>query len=126
MKRALCIATVITLFTASAAFAQAAPGQASGDAMKSGASDNNSAGMQADTNAPKHKRMARHYAPKGETAMNASEAETTKQLNQDQAQYASTGSGATVSNTSMGMSESVQSSDAKATRPVGSGPTSGR
>jgi hypothetical protein len=126
MKRALCIATVITLFTASAAFAQAAPGQASGDAMKSGASDSDSAGMQAGTNAPKHKRMPRHYTPKGEAAMNASEAETTKQLNQDQAQYASTGSGAMVSNTGMGMSESVQSSDAKATRPVGSGPTSGR
>jgi ABC-type microcin C transport system permease subunit YejB len=126
MKRVLSIATVVTLFTASAAFAQAAPGQASGDAMKSGASNSNSAGMQADTNAPKHKRMARHHAPKGETAMNASDAETTKQLNQDQAQYASTGSGAMVSNTSMGMSGSVQSSDAKATRPVGSGPTSGR
>jgi len=126
MERALSIATAVCLFTASAAFAQAAPGQASEDAMKSGASDSNSAGTQTYTNAPKYKRMARHHAPKGEAAVNASEAETTKQLNQDQAQYTSTGSGAMVSNTDMGMSGSVQSSDAKATRPVGSGPTSGR
>jgi hypothetical protein len=97
--------------------------------MKSGASNSDSASMQAGSSAPKHKRMARHHALKGETAMNASEAETTKQLNQDQAQYASANGGGgsrMVSNESADTRGYIPPSNAKATRPPGSGPTSGR
>ena len=90
MKRMIAVAATL-LLTATGAFAQAAmsPGATTTKTPKAGAAE-----MKADTGAkadagmdtakPKaHRRMA-----KNEAALNASEAETTKQLNLEQAQQA--------------------------------------
>jgi hypothetical protein len=78
------------LLTATGAFAQGAPA-AGGSMMKSTAPKADASGMKADASAdadmakPKH-RMGKS---KSKAAMNASEAETTKQLNMEQSQMAS-------------------------------------
>jgi hypothetical protein len=94
-------AAAITLLTATGAFAQAAnspamsgPNPSSGDTMMKSATpksdaakmkSDSSADANADAAAPKkaHHRMARN-----EAQLNASEAQTTKQLNEEQAQMA--------------------------------------
>jgi len=100
MKKTILLAAATVLLTGTGAFAQAAMSPApSGTTMKStapkaGAQDMKAdsdmkAGAKADASAdaaakPKaHRRMA-----KNEAALNASEAETTKQLNMEQAQMA--------------------------------------
>ena len=93
MKKTLAIAAAAILLTATAAFAQA--DQASGNTMMKGKGPaGDTAKMQApadtaadaDTGAAKPK--AHHRMARNEAAMNASEAETTKQLNEQQAQMA--------------------------------------
>ena len=89
MKRMIVSAAAILLLTAPGAFAQAAMSPApGGTTMKSMAPKADAAEVKADASAaakPKaHRRMA-----KNEAALNASEAETTKQLNMEQAQQTS-------------------------------------
>lgn len=96
MKRMIGVAAATLLLTATGAFAQAAmaPGGTTTKApkaetqdmkadsdMKAGAKAD--AGMDAAAKPKAHRRMARN-----EAALNASEAETTKQLNLEQAQQA--------------------------------------
>lgn len=91
MKRMIGVAAATLLLTATGAFAQAAPG---GTTMKNTAPKADAQDMKADGSAkadagaaakPKaHRRMA-----KNEAALNAREAETTKQLNLEQAQQSS-------------------------------------
>jgi hypothetical protein len=113
MKKTLAIAAAATLLTATVAFAQSStmPAQApassaSGNTMMKGkaapkmqapadSSANAAAGADtsADTGAAKPK--AHHRMAKNEAAMNASEAETTRQLNEQQAQMAKGGGSTT-------------------------------
>jgi hypothetical protein len=95
MRKTLAIAAAAILLTATAAIAQA--NQASGDTMMKGkAPAGDAAKMQApadasaDADAGTAKPKAHHRMAKNEAAMNASEAETTKQLNEQQAQMAKT------------------------------------
>lgn len=100
MKRTLAIAAAAILLTATAAFAQASSTAAppagnsmmmkgkapSSDAAKTQAPADAAASANADTGAVKPR--AHHRMAKSEAALNASEAETTKQLNEQQAQMA--------------------------------------
>ena len=98
MTKTLALAAALTLFAATGAFAQANSDQpSSGSTMmmkKGSAPKSDAAGMKpdasadasADTSAAKpkmHRKMARN-----EAQMNEQEAETTKQLNEQQSQYA--------------------------------------
>lgn len=94
MKKTILLAAATVLLTGTGAFAQAAMSPApSGTTMKSTAPKAGAQDMKADSDMkagadaaakPKaHRRMARN-----EAALNASEAETTKQLNMEQAQMA--------------------------------------
>jgi hypothetical protein len=94
MKKPFAIAAAAILLTASAALAQADKASGNTMMMKGKAPAGDAAKMQApadtaadaDTGASKPK--AHHRMAKNEAAMNASEAETTKQLNEQQAQMA--------------------------------------
>jgi hypothetical protein len=96
MKKTFALAAATMLLTATGAFAQAAsPG---GTMMKSTAPQTEgmkAEGMKADasgmkaTDADAAKPKAHRRMAKNEAALNASEAETTKQLNMEQSQMAS-------------------------------------
>ncbi|MES2253853.1 MAG: hypothetical protein V4559_02285 [Pseudomonadota bacterium] len=90
MKTTIALAAATMLLSATGAFAQAAmaPG---GTMMKSTAPKADASDMKADTSADADTAMAKpkHRASKSKSAMNASEAETTKQLNMEQSQMAS-------------------------------------
>jgi hypothetical protein len=101
MKKTLAIAAAAILLTGTAAFAQATNSPASPPSgnnmmMKGKAPDGDAAKMQApaaaaastDADAGPAKPKAHHRMAKNEAAMNASEAQTTKQLNEQQAQMA--------------------------------------
>lgn len=89
MKRMIACAAAALLMTATGAFAQAAmsPGATTtkGAAPKASAPQAGAEDMKPGA-AAKHK--AHHRVAKNEAAMNASEAETTKQLNMEQARMA--------------------------------------
>jgi hypothetical protein len=89
MKTMIAFAAAATLLTATGAFAQSAP--AEGTMMKSTAPKADASGMKADASADTDTAMAKpkHRMGKSKSAMNASEAETTKQLNMEQSQMAS-------------------------------------
>ena len=92
MKRMIVSAAAILLLTAPGAFAQAAMSPApGGTTMKSTAAD--AADMKANASAAAAKPKAHHRIAKNEAALNASEAQTTKQLNQEQSQLASNSGG---------------------------------
>jgi len=93
MKRMIVSAAAILLLTAPGAFAQAAMSPApGGTTMKSTAAD--AADMKANASADAAaKPKAHHRMAKNEAALNASEAQTTKQLNQEQSQLASNSGG---------------------------------
>ena len=100
MKKTIALAATLaaaTMFwTAPGAFAQAAMAPAPGGTMmKSTAPKADASGMKADASADADTAMAKpkRHAGKSKTALNASEAETTKQLNMEQAQLASNKSG---------------------------------
>jgi hypothetical protein len=93
MKKTLAIAAAAILLTATAAFAQAdstaAPPAGNSMMMKGKAPNSDAAKMQApdaSSDAAPAKPKAHRRMAKNEAAMNASEAETTKQLNEQQAQ----------------------------------------
>jgi hypothetical protein len=97
MTKTIALAAALTLFAATGAFAQASADQpaAGSTMMKKGAApksdaaamkSENSADASADASAAKPK--MHHKMAKNEAQMNEQEAETTKQLNQQQAQYA--------------------------------------
>ena len=98
MKNTLAIAAAAILLTATSAFAQASSPPAAGNSMmmKGKAPNSDAAKMQApadasastDSDTGVAKPKAHHRMAKNEAAMNASEAETTKQLNEQQAQMA--------------------------------------
>jgi hypothetical protein len=90
MKTMIAFAAAAMLLTATGAFAQSAA-PAEGTMMKSTAPKADASGMKADASADTDTAMAKpkHRMGKSKTAMNASEAETTKQLNMEQSQMAS-------------------------------------
>jgi len=99
MKKTLAIAAAAILLTGTAAFAQAtnstaSPPSANNMVTKGKAPSTDAAKMPApaaastDADAGPAKPKAHHRMAKNEAAMNASEAETTKQLNEQQAQMA--------------------------------------
>lgn len=94
MKKPFVLAAAALLLTATAAFAQADKPAGNAMMMKSKAPAGDTAKMQAPTDAAADadatKPKAHHRMAKNEAAMNASEAETTKQLNEQQAQMAKT------------------------------------
>lgn len=123
MKKTLALAAAVTLITATGAYAQAAnsmsgQSQTKSNAMmmKGGTAKSDAGKMQpgaaadagADTDASPAKPKAHHRMAKNEAKMNASEAETTRQLNEQQAQMASAGGG---SNGAMSNMSSGSSSD---------------
>lgn len=104
MKKPFAIAAATILMTATAAFAQAnstqaqPPGNSGGNTMMKGkAPAADAAKMPAPADAAANadagavKPKAHHRMAKNEAAMNASEAETTRQLNEQQAQMAKGG-----------------------------------
>ncbi len=116
MKKTILLAAATMVLTATGAFAQAAMTPAPKGTAKSTPPSaeqstlSDAQDMKADTSAaakPKahHRRMA-----KNEAALNAKEAETTKQLNQEQAQMASNSSGGMSSANSSGMDSSSSNS----------------
>jgi hypothetical protein len=84
-----------TLLLAAAAMLFAAPAFAQSNSMSGSSSKDAAANAPtADASAMPKKHMARHRVSKTEAQKNAEEAETTRQLNQDESQYASnTGTG---------------------------------
>ena len=102
MKKTLLLAAATMLVTGTGAFAQAAMSPAPGGAAKSTTSSTapkstmSEAGaqdMKSDTDAASKPKARHHRMARNEAALNAKEAETTKQLNQEQAQMASNNSG---------------------------------
>jgi len=89
MKRMIAVAATL-LLTATGAFAQAAmsPGATTTKTPKAGAEMKADAGAKADAGMDTAKPKAHRRMAKNEAALNASEAETTKQLNLEQAQQA--------------------------------------
>ena len=95
MTKTLAIAAALTLAAATGAFAQASNSQpSSGSTMMKQTPKSDAAGMSAkpdssaDASATAAKPKAHHRMAKNEAQLNAQEAETTKQLNEDQSQYA--------------------------------------
>jgi len=97
MKKTLPLAAATMLLTATGVFAQAAMTPAPGGTMtKSTAPQTEgmktegvkSGGMKADASADAAKPKAHHRMAKNEAALNASEAETTRQLNMEQSHMA--------------------------------------
>lgn len=93
MKKTLCLAAATVLLTATGVFAQATMSPAPGGTMtKSTAPQTEgmkAGGMKADASADAAKPKTHHRMAKNEAALNASEAETTRQLNMEQSQQAS-------------------------------------
>jgi hypothetical protein len=123
MKKTLALAAAVTLITATGAYAQAANSMSGQSQTKSNAmmmkggsntAKSDAGKMQpgaaadagADADASQAKPKAHHRMAKNEAKMNASEAETTRQLNEQQAQMASAGGGSngSMSNMSSGSS----------------------
>ena len=89
MTKTLALAAALTLFAAAGAFAQAdqAPQPSSGSSMTMQKGAAKSGGMTADDQGAA-KPKAHHKMAKNDATENAAEEETTRQLNQQQAQYA--------------------------------------
>jgi hypothetical protein len=97
MKHTLAIAAAAILLTATSAFAQASSAPPAGSTMTKGmtapkaqapADSSADANTSTDADSGAAKPKAHHRMAKNEAAMNASEAETTRQLNEQQAQMA--------------------------------------
>ena len=90
MTKTIVFAAALTLMAATAAFAQADNSQTSQSTMtmkkSQGAKD--AGGMQAGASDDAAKPKAHHKMAKNEAALDAQEAEVTKQLNEQQSQYA--------------------------------------
>jgi hypothetical protein len=90
MKKTMPLAAATILLTATGVFAQAAmsPGGTMTKSTAPQTTGMKTEGMKADASADAAKPKAHHRMAKNEAALNASEAETTRQLNMEQSQKA--------------------------------------